>query len=257
MSVQDLSYPANFVQMRRHAEVPPFSRTVVSIMDRVEYRLCESGEDLEAIYRLRYDSYLQAGMLKANALRMVTDRFDDLPNSFRFAVFFEGHLVSTLRLHYVSAKYPLSPSTEVFSDVLAPRLAAGETFVDPSRFAADSEWAASLRVLPYVTLRLAMVASRFFQPDACLTAIKEEHAGFYKRVFDAEAVVEARTYPGLTVPVYLYQSRTPAAVDQAEQRFPFFKSTPLEQRMLFQRPKQKELGPLTILPSARYLLDAA
>ena len=77
MSVQDLSYPANFVQMRRHAEVPPFSRTVLSIMDRVEYRLCESGEDLEAIYRLRYDSYLQAGMLKANALRMVTDRFDD------------------------------------------------------------------------------------------------------------------------------------------------------------------------------------
>lgn len=257
MKSNGLNSPATLEQSQERSGISAFSRTVLSVMDRIEYRFCDSGEDLEAIYRLRYNSYLLAGMLKPNETRMVKDHFDDLPNSYRFGVFFEGQLVSTLRLHYVSAKYPLSPSTEVFRDVLMPRLAAGETFVDPSRFAADHDWSASLRVLPYVTLRLAMVASRYFKPDACLTAIKEEHAAFYKRVFDAESVVEARTYPGLTIPVYLYQSRTPAAVDQAEQRFPFFKSTPLEQRMLFQRPKLGELGPLTILPTAKYFLDAA
>lgn len=257
MNTKGLQVPAVFGRTHDRSGVSAFTRTVLSIMDRIEYRFCDSGEDLEAIYRLRYDAYLQAGMLKSNASRMVTDKFDDLPNSYRYGVFFEGHLVSTLRLHYVSAKYPVSPSTEVFADVLAPRLAAGETFVDPSRFAADSEWSSTLRVLPYITLRLAMVASRYFRPNACLTAIKEEHAGFYKRVFNAESVVEARTYPGLTIPVFLYQSRTPEAVDQAEARFPFFKSTPLEQRMLFQRPKLGELAPLTILPSARYFADAA
>lgn len=257
MSVQEVVSPAELARAGKHFNVSAFSRTVLSVMDRIEYRLCDSGEDLEAIYRLRYNSYLHAGMVKANASRVVADKFDDLPNAYRFAVFYEGHLVSTLRLHYVSAKYPISPSTDVFNDVLMPRLAAGETFVDPSRFAADHEWSGALRVLPYITLRLAMVASRYFQPDACLTAIKEEHAGFYKRVFDAECVVQERNYPGLTVPVSLYQSWTPAAVDQAEERFPFFASTPLEQRMLFRKPEHMELGPLTILPSARHLLDAA
>ena len=64
-------------------------------------------------------------------------------------------------------------------------------------------------------------------------------------------------YPGLTVPVYLYESRTPEAVDQAEQRFPFFRSTQFEQRLLFQRPKRGELTPLAVLPTAKYSLAAA
>jgi hypothetical protein len=230
---------------------------VLNVLDHVEYRYCDSGEDLEAIYRLRYESYLKAGMLKPNASRIVTDSFDDLPNSYRFGVFHDGRLVSTLRLHHVSAMHPLSPSTEVFGDVLMPRIAAGETFVDPSRFAADLEMSSTLKVLPYVTLRLAMVASRHFKPNACLTAIKEEHSAFYKRVFAAESVVEARSYPGLTIPVYLYQSHTPEAVDQAERRFPFFKSTAFEQRLLFQRPKRGEPAPLTVLPTAKYSLAAA
>jgi hypothetical protein len=229
----------------------------LNVLEKVEYRFCDSGEDLEAIYRLRYESYLNVGMVKPNAARMVTDSFDDLPNSYRFGVFYDGQLVSTLRLHHVSAVHPLSPSTEVFGDVLMPRIASGETFVDPSRFAADLEMSSSLKVLPYVTLRLAMVASRYFKPNACLTAIKEEHAAFYKRVFAAESVVEARTYPGLTVPVYLYQSRTPEAVDQAERRFPFFKSSAFERRLLFQRPKHGEPAPLTVLPTAKYSLAAA
>ena len=41
------------------------------------------------------------------------------------------------------------------------------------------------------------------------------------------------------------------------QRFPFFKSTAFEQRLLFQRPKRGEIAPLTILPTAKYLLAAA
>ena len=141
-----------------------FSDHVMDVLEHVEYRLCDGAEDLEAIYRLRYNSYLHAGMVKPMASRMVKDSFDDLPNSYRFGVFFDGVLVSTIRLHYASARYPVSPSTDVFGDVLARRLAAGETFVDPSRFAADLEWSSSLRVLPYITLRLAVVACSHFKP---------------------------------------------------------------------------------------------
>lgn len=234
-----------------------FTNSVLSVLEDIEYRRCEKGEDLEALFRLRYDAYLQAGMVKPDASRMVTDIFDSLPNAYCFGVFHEGRLVSTLRLHHVSAAYPLSPSTEVFGDVLMGRLAAGETFVDPSRFAADAEASASIRVLPYITLRLAVIACRYFDPTYCLTAIKEEHQGFYRRIFGSVEAVAPRTYPGLTVPVHLYESRCSQNMEKTVRRFPFFDSTASEQRMLFQRRRDDDMAPLTVLPTAKYRLAAA
>lgn len=239
------------------SEVSPFVKSVVTVLENIEYRLCDSGEDLEAICRLRYDSYVMSGMMRPDASRSVVDAFDDLPNSYRFGVFYEGNLVSTLRLHHVSAQFPMSPSVGVFAEELTPRLAAGESFVDPSRFAAQPEWSSALRVLPYITLRLAVVACKYFNPTYCLTAVKEEHASFYKRIFRSTVAAEPRTYPGLTMPVFLFQSKCSDNMEDTIQRFPFFKSTPLERRMLFERPKPGDLRPLTVLPTAKYFLDAA
>lgn len=249
----DVRWPARDRDMES-----PFNRSVFSVLERTEYRLCERGEDLEAIYRLRYDSYLAAGMVREDAARMVEDRFDELPNAYRFGIYYDGVLVSTLRLHYVNRAFPISPSSEVFGDILEPRIAArGETFVDPSRFAAAAEWSKTLRVLPYVTLRLAMLACKHFHPTYCLTAIKEEHSAFYRRVFRSTPAAGVRSYPGLMVPVHLLQSSIEANLEGIIERFPFFRSTAFERRMLFERPKKGELAPLTILPTARYFKQAA
>jgi len=248
---------AHGVRQSEEARTSAFTQNVLSVLERVEYRLCEKGEDLEALYRLRYEAYVQAGMVKPDASRMVTDIFDTLPNAYCFGVYYEGRLVSTLRIHHVNAETPLSPSAEVFGDVLMQRLADGESFVDPSRFAADAEASANIRVLPYITLRLAVVACRYFNPTYCLTAIKEEHQGFYRRIFGSVEAVPPRTYPGLTVPVHLYESRCAVNMDRTVRRFPFFDSTASEQRLLFERPTTGELGPLTILPTAKYRLAAA
>src|SRR5690606_3072284 len=152
---------------------------------------------------------------------------------YRFGIFVDGALASTLRIHFASPRFPVSPSTEVFSDVLARRVARGESFVDPSRFAADAEWSSSLRCLPYLTLRLAVVACNHFDATSCLTAIKEEHASFYNRIFRSHQVAPPRTYPGLTMPVHLYESKCSENMQVTLDRFPFFHSTRFEQRMLF------------------------
>jgi len=241
----------------RPHQVSVFARSILEALDRVEYRLCDSGEDLEAVYRLRYNSYVQAGMVKPDASHMVHDRFDDLPNSYRFGIFVDGTLASTIRIHLASARMPVSPSTAVFADVLGRRVASGESFVDPSRFAADHELSAAFRGLPYITLRLAVVACNHFHATSCLTAIKEEHASFYHRVFRSEQIASPRTYPGLTVPVHLYESRCADNMQLTLDRFPFFCSTRFEQRMLFAKTPQGELSPLTILPTAKYFSDAA
>jgi hypothetical protein len=234
-----------------------FSRNVLQLMEHVEYRICKGGDDLEDVFRLRYDSYLAVGMIKSDAKRMVEDEFDYTPNVFNYGVYYDGRLVSTVRLHHVTKKFPFSPSVKVFGDVLEPRIANGASYVDPSRFAADKDWSAELRVLPYITLRLALIACHHFKPTACLTAIKEEHSAFYRRVFIAEPIVRGRIYPGLTMPVDLWQAPCPMSPDQGARRFAFFRSTALERRLLFSRSEEDNSGSLTILPSAKYIRHAA
>lgn len=234
-----------------------FSRNVLGVMERIEYRLCESGEDLEDIFRLRYNSYVATGLLKAHPSHMIIDSYDDMPNTYNYGVYYEGNLVSTIRLQHVTSDFPDAPSVKLFPDILEPRLMAGETFIDPGRLAADLEWSSTLKVLPYITSRLAMLACHYFNVSACLQTIRGEHAAFYKRVHAAEPLVQGREYPGLTCLADLWQSPCPLMWEQGMARFAFFRSTPLEERMLFTRSHGTYKAPLTILPSAKYLSHAA
>ena len=54
-----------------------------------------------------------------------------------------------------------------------------------------------------------------------------------------------------------WQADVLAIREQTYQRFPFFRSTRLEQRLLFGTPGSGELPALTILPTAKYYSDAA
>lgn len=234
-----------------------FVNNILSVLERTEYRRCESGEDIENIYRLRYKSYRRTDMVRENADRIVHDDLDDLPNCHRFGIYIDGTLVSTLRIHHVSEESSTSPSSIVYPDVLMPRLAAGETFIDPSRFAADPEWSKVYPQIPYITLRLAGMACFHFGAPYCLSTIRPDHAGFYKRIYYSEQVGELRDYPGLNYQVQLYQADVQAIKMRSFVRFPFFRSSPVEQRMMFGQTGKGEPAPLTILPTARYMLHAA
>lgn len=237
--------------------VSGFAQNVLSLLERTEYRRCDKGEDLEAVYRLRYKSYLASGMVSANHERIVTDSLDELPNSMRFGVYVDGQLVSTLRLHHVTAEHRQSPSTTVYGDTLLPRIDLGETYVDPSRFAADPDFTAQFPQLPYVTLRLASMACIYFEPDYCLSTIRPDHAAFYRRVFNATQAGELRSYPDLNYKVVLFQAHCRSIKARTLLRFPFFRSTPFEQRMMFGKPADGDLEPLTILPTAKFMARAA
>ncbi|MER8499750.1 hypothetical protein [Mesorhizobium sp. M0204] len=235
-----------------------FAQHVYALLDRTEYRRCESGEDFESIYRLRYNSYRMNDLVPENASRQVHDEFDELPNCHTFGIYIEGRLVSTMRLHDVSADNATSPALSVYKDLLMPRLAAGEVFIDPSRFAVDAEWSRLYPQIPYVTLRLAGMACFHFGAPYCISMIREDHAAFYKRVYRARPIGDARPYAGvINCFALLYQADVLAIKNETYARFPFFRSTPMEQRMLFDKPGAGELAPLTILPTAKYFREAA
>ena len=234
-----------------------FALRVLKFLERVEYRHCSSGEDLEAICRLRYKSYNATGLLAPGSPTKLLDGLDEKPNCFNFGVFVEERLVGTVRLHYLCAETPYGPSTTAYPDLIMPRIDAGERFVDPSRLASDPDWAREYSELPYVSTRLVVMASIFFAVPNCLLTIRPNHAGFYKRNFGAERIGEPRDYPDVTCSVDLWQVDIPNLAAKYVPRRPFFKSTKLEQRLLFDRPGSGEVAPLTILPTASATLPEA
>lgn len=233
------------------------NRSMMQLLEHVEYRLITGGEDLEAIYRLRYQSYMRSGMCGPIASGMFEDRWDNLPNSYRFGVYCYDQLVSTLRFHYITRECPFSPSVDAYPEILNERLARGETFIDGTRFAADPASAPSPGVIPFLTLRIAMVASCYFGQDSVLTPVKMEHSAFYVRYFQAVQRTEGKVFPGVLPPLALFEIPAGENMRLTLKRLPFFKSTPTEQRLMFGNPAINRLMPLSILPTAKYLQEAA
>ena len=234
-----------------------FVRSVFSLLERTEYRRCDKGEDLEDIYGLRYRAYRTHGVVPAMAKRAIHDDLDETDNVYRFGVYIDQHLVSTLRIHHLDREHRAGPSTQAFGDIVHPMIDAGDTFIDPSRFAADPEWSRVYPQIPYITLRLAGMACFYFDAPYCLSTVRDDHAAFYKRIYNSRLLGEARSYPGVFAKVELYRADVLAIQQESFKRFPFFWSSPMEQRLMFARPREGELAPLTILPTARRLDTAA
>jgi hypothetical protein len=216
----------------------------VSILDHVDYRLAETPEEREEIYRLRYRAYLRESAIEPSADQRVTDRYDDAPNAWTFGIYLQDELCSSVRISVLTSEWRMSPSVEAFGDILHPRLDRGEIIIDPTRFVADPEKVKRFPELPYVTLRLAYLACEFFNADIGLAIVRAEHQAFYRRVFLHETLAEPRFFPGLLKPVGLmatnFRRASPALREKFFERYPFMRSSAFERRMLFQRSGERD-----------------
>jgi hypothetical protein len=206
----------------------------IELLNHVDYRLAQTEEEKDEIYRLRYRAYLHEGAIEANRDRKVTDRFDDMPNSWIFGVYFDGLLASSLRVSVASPERPDTPSMSVFRDTLGSELTKGKVLVDPTRFVADPARANRFLELPYLTLRLAYVACEYFHADLGLASVRAEHQAFYRRVF-LHTISPPRDYPSLIKPICLMAIDFPSMREKVFARYPFLRSSYFERRMLFER----------------------
>jgi hypothetical protein len=65
--------------------------------------------------------------------------------------------------------------------------------------------------------------------------VRAEHQAFYRRVFLHRPISTPRIYPGLTKPICLMAVDYPAMSDKVFARYPYFRSSQFERRMLFDR----------------------
>jgi hypothetical protein len=221
--------------------IPAAIRRNSDLLNQVDYRLAETEADKEAIYRLRYKAYLHEGAIEPRADQRLSDRFDDLPNSWVFGVYLDGELKSSLRISLATPDNSDTPAVEVFRDLLEPELAQGKVIVDPNRFVADPQTRTKYPELPYLTVRLAYVACTHFSADLGTATVRKEHQAFYRRVFMHKVLCPPRPYPTLTKPLSLMVVDYPAMREKVFHRYPLFRSTAVERRMLFGRRSDRSL----------------
>lgn len=225
-----------------------FALTLIDLLDRVQYRRVTPSEQLDPVYRLRYEAYRREEFIPVNSQRITRDAYDDAANCYCFGVYIDDRLVSSIRLHIATQDDPTSPSRAIWPDVLGDILAKGGSYIDPSRFTADHEASLAFPALPYLTLRMAVMACEHFKATYCISSVRPEHAPFYKRVFGSTQLAGEGYWGELTFPVCLYASYIPVMYPRVITRYPFFDSTPEERAILF-GPAAQAIAAIT--PTAR------
>jgi hypothetical protein len=212
-----------------------FVDRVDRLLQRVDYRRADSLEERSAIFRLRYQAYLREGAIAPRIIEEFSDPYDDAENAWIFGVYVDGQLASSIRLNITVPGATRFPTLDVFPDLLRGDVLAGKCFVDPTRFVADRAASRLYPELPYVTVRLPWMASEYFNADVLLAAVRPEHQAFYKRLLGHQAICAPRPYPHLQKPISLMTLDYHAARERVHRRYPFFRSTYFERRMLFER----------------------
>lgn len=210
-----------------------FATTLMDMLERVEYRRVRLDEQFDPVYRLRYEAYRREDGIGVNAQKIARDHLDFTANAMCHGVYIDGVLVSSIRLHFATAWHRESPCMRMYPELLNTMLDAGKTYIDPSRFAADREATLAIPALPFLTLRIAAMACEYYDADYCLSGVRDEHAGFYKRVFGSREIAGYSQYPGMTFPVRLYAAEVSDIRNRVADRFPFFMSTPEEREKMF------------------------
>lgn len=224
-----------------------FSTTLFDLLDRVEYRRVPPGDQFDPVYRLRYEAYRREAFVPANDQEIIRDEFDDLPNVNCFGIYIDERLVSSVRVHELTPDYRESPSHSVFGDILDPILDTGVTVLDPGRFTIDYEASLTIPALPFLTLRLPVMAIWHYRAKYCLSSVRPEHGAFYRRVFKSLRIGDERYYHGLSFPMVLYACDLLSIEQQFLDRYPFFRSTAQERSALFGAPGRAAL----VRPTAR------
>lgn len=206
---------------------------VAELVEQADYRLADTAAERLAVYRLRYQAYLREGAITPNETGLFSDALDEQANALIYGVYIDGELASSIRLHIATPEYPNLPALNVFSDLLSPEIAAGRIIVDPTRFVADRELSRQHPELCYVTTRLAWMVSEYFQANYLLATVRTEHQAFYRRTFGHKVICDARHYPSLTKPISLMALDFLPNRERVLARYPFFRSTFFERRMLF------------------------
>jgi hypothetical protein len=220
-------HPAG-LSIRRIAQLSHFSK-------RVTCKLASSYVERDAIFKLRYQCYLRAGLVSQNSFGRYIEPADHADNTYLMGLCIDRRLVSSLRLQIGSLATFNFSSLELFPDVLQPILRNDKTVIDMSCVATDGDLARPYVWLPYMILRSWIIAAEHFHADYIAAAVRPQHQAFYRRVLNCELHSELRPPPHRLASVGLVSLNFATSAKRLYENLPFLRSTPSERQQLFER----------------------
>jgi hypothetical protein len=233
-----------------------FVNSILTFMERVEYRRVSSAEDLEEIDILRRKSYYSTGVVSQTEFGSLVDEYDHSPLCHVIGLYLDENLVGTVRLHLVDQTHLHGPTAHYFPESALKYTSGNLRYVDPSRLAIDPELSWQYPMLPLLVLRTAAMASEYFEVDHCMSFVRKGLEKSYRRFFAAEEIEAPRYFPGVRDPHMLLGAKIETVRSHISRNLPFFLSTAVERRMMFAPEGELDYAPMNILPSAKYAADA-
>ena len=213
--------------IQRMAELSNFAK-------RVTCRLARGYVERDAIFKLRYQAYLRAGLVSQNSFGRHIESADHAANAYLMGLYIDHRLVSSLRLQIGSAATPNFPSLEFFPHVLEPILRSDKTIIDMSCVATDGELARRYVLMPYLILRSWIMVAEHFHADYIAASMRPQHQRFYERVLNSGLHSELRLPPRHLTGVSLVIIDFARSANHLYENLPFLRSTPSERQQMFE-----------------------
>ncbi len=157
-------------------------------------RKANGQDELEAIFRLRYDSYLRKGYIPSNPDGIMLDEWDELSTTIHFVSIENGELIGAVRLVMDSTKG--LPMERVFPEAIRLLRKQDRKVAEASTLVvADVQSGSSRRLWVKLCRTLWEEAESRHIDDLCV-AVTQNHLGFYKRLL-FEKIGKGRHYKSL------------------------------------------------------------
>ena len=78
------------------------SDRVSELLKKIDCKLADTGEQREAIFRLRYQAYRREGAIFHHSSGTFFDPYDEKGNGFLLGLYIDGELASSIRVHVAS-----------------------------------------------------------------------------------------------------------------------------------------------------------
>ena len=205
---------------------------IQAIAHRTEYRRMVDFEDREAIYHLRRRAYAKNN---AHAEKWAAEAIDDPheDNSETIGLFIDGRLVGSVKVTVATLAYPDCQSRKYAPEVVDSLLQNGGVYIDPGRFVADPAATREFPELPYLLIKIPILACQYFEAHSCLSLVNKKHAPFYSRVFNSQVVSGEIWCEPLQANLVLMSGSVDDVRTSVLKRFPFWKASYLEMRQMF------------------------
>jgi hypothetical protein len=159
----------------------------MSILKSFELRKA-NAEDMDTIYKIRYKSFLLAGLIGTSPSKRFSDLYDSSGSVTTFVLSHGQKIIGTAR-YVADSPVGLPMDDEGFGPCLAPLRQTGRRFVEAGRLAILPEYQTSSRELSLHLCLYAISCAWLAGYDEMVIMVARHHVKFYEKVLMFETIV--------------------------------------------------------------------